>query len=112
MNIHSADPEGAPRVLSQQIVNQIMEVLIRDGRVQIDNFGVFELRIHKARKGRNPRTGERITIPKQLRIAFRSSRVLQARLREELARMEKASAEESSETTGSEVSKKDWWPFW
>jgi integration host factor subunit beta len=112
MTIHPAGPEGSPPVLSQQLVNKIVEVLIRDGRFEIDNFGVFELRIHKARKGRNPRTGERITIPKKLRIAFRSSRVLQARLSEELARMEKASAKEGHETTGSEMPKKDWWPFW
>jgi nucleoid DNA-binding protein len=86
MNMHSADPVGSPQVLSQHLVNEMVEVLIRDGRLQIANFGVFELRIRKARKGRNPRTGARITIPKKLRISFRSSRVLQARLGEELAR--------------------------
>lgn len=112
MNSHSTGPEGSPQGLSQQLVNELVEVLIREGRVQIHNFGVFELKTHKARKGRNPRTGERITIPKKLRVTFRASRVLQGRLSEELARMEKASAEEAHGTTGSEMPKKNWWPFW
>jgi nucleoid DNA-binding protein len=112
MNSHSASPGGSPQVLSQQLVKKIVEVLIRDGRLPIDNFGVFELRLRKARKGRHPRTGEKITIPRKLCITFRSSRVLQAQLGEELARREKAGADEAQGTTESETPGKPWWPFW
>jgi nucleoid DNA-binding protein len=112
MEKHSANPEGSPPVLSPELVDELVEVLIRDGRLQIDDFGVFELRIHKPRKGRNPRTGQRITIPRKLRVAFRACRVLRDRLDEELARIEQASADATGATTENVMPKKHWWQFW
>jgi nucleoid DNA-binding protein len=105
---NSTDPEETRAALSPQLVSEMVEALMRNGQFRITNFGVFELKMHKARKGRNPRTGSGITIPRKLGIAFRPSRALQARLDEEIARME--DSEESPRKAKGE-SRKRWWPF-
>ncbi|MEJ6950589.1 HU family DNA-binding protein [Natronospora cellulosivora (SeqCode)] len=42
--------------------------------VQIIGFGTFEARDRNARKGRNPQTGEEITIPKRTVPVFRAGK--------------------------------------
>lgn len=49
----------------------IVEALKAGDRVQITGFGVFEVRERAARRGRNPRTGEAITIAASRNPAFR-----------------------------------------
>jgi integration host factor subunit beta len=47
----------------QKILAAIVNTLVEDGRVELRNFGVFEVRRRKPRKARNPRTGENIMVP-------------------------------------------------
>ena len=47
------------------------------GKVTILGFGTFEARKRKARKGRNPQTGEEIKIKAKTFPAFRAGRGLQ-----------------------------------
>lgn len=42
----------------------ISEIMANDGEVRIPGFGSFKTKIRAERKGRNPSTGEEITIPK------------------------------------------------
>lgn len=50
---------------------KVIEAGLRDsGSVRISGFGKFELRWIDERKGRNPQTGEELTIPAQNKIAF------------------------------------------
>ncbi|GAQ78256.1 hypothetical protein KFL_000100220 [Klebsormidium nitens] len=45
------------------VFDAIIETVAEGDKVQIPGFGVFEPRIRKERKGRNPRTGEALIIP-------------------------------------------------
>ena len=45
------------------LLNGIRDVLKREEKVVLTGFGTFSLRSRKTRKGRNPKTGETITIP-------------------------------------------------
>lgn len=53
-----------------ELVKVIETGLRENGSVRISGFGKFELRWVDQRKGRNPQTGEKITIPAQNKIAF------------------------------------------
>ena len=44
----------------QWTFDAIVETLIEEGRIELRNFGVFEVKRRKARKARNPRTGARV----------------------------------------------------
>ena len=56
----------------QWTFDAIIDTLITDGRIELRNFGVFEVRRRKARRARNPRTKDRVTCPR--RTWSRSSR--------------------------------------
>jgi DNA-binding protein HU-beta len=50
---------------------------LADGeKVSIDGFGIFEARERKARKGRNPQTGEEIEIAASKAPAFKAGKAL------------------------------------
>ncbi|WP_159721579.1 HU family DNA-binding protein [Enterococcus sp. CSURQ0835] len=50
---------------------------LKDGeKVQIIGFGNFEVRERASRKGRNPQTGEEITIPASKSPAFKAGKQL------------------------------------
>lgn len=57
-------------------VEQITNALARDEQVLIVGFGSFFVKHIKARKGRNPKTGEPIDIPASNKMVFKASRVL------------------------------------
>ncbi len=50
------------------------------GRVAIGGFGSFEVRRREARTGRNPRTGETISVPARNYPAFKPASALKDRL--------------------------------
>lgn len=43
--------------------NSVTETLAQGDRVEIRGFGAFTVRDYKSYKGRNPKTGEQITVP-------------------------------------------------
>ena len=58
----------------QRVFDGITETLVREGRIELRNFGVFEVRQRKPRKARNPRTGEKVKVPAKLVVTFKPGR--------------------------------------
>ena len=56
------------------MIQGIKASLKKGKRVTFSGFGSFEVKARKARKGRNPKTGDVITIPKKKRIKFNPSK--------------------------------------
>lgn len=67
--------KGASEALDT-ILSTIMDALQKGEKVTITGFGTFEVRSRKARTGRNPQTGEEITIPARKVAAFRAGKAL------------------------------------
>jgi len=61
---------------------EITESLGRGERVQLIPFGSFEVRERKEREGRNPRTGERISIEGRRVAVFQAGKTLRDALSE------------------------------
>lgn len=67
----------------EAVVDTIKEALINgDEEVQIIGFGSYKLIQRAQRQGRNPQTGEAITIPTRKAVVFRPSRKLQEAVNE------------------------------
>jgi integration host factor subunit beta len=64
----------------QQVFDGIIDTLVQEGRLELRDFGVFEVKRRKARQGRNPRTGEAVWVPETLIITFKAGREVQERL--------------------------------
>ncbi len=61
------------------LILQFIKQRLREGeRVQISGFGTFLVRDKKARKGRNPQTGEEMTILPRKSVVFRPSKNFQS----------------------------------
>lgn len=78
---------GFTKKRAAEVVNLILdtmkEALEAGDKVKISGFGNFEIREKEARKGRNPQTGEEITISERRVLTFKPSQVLKDRLNEE-----------------------------
>ena len=70
--------------MSKKDVEKLVNVLfgtiedaLKEGeKVQLVGFGTFEVRDRKARKGRNPQTGDEIEIPATRVPAFKAGKTL------------------------------------
>jgi DNA-binding protein HU-beta len=56
------------------MIEGIKASLKKGKRVTFSGFGSFEVKMRKARKGRNPKTGTVINIPKKKRVKFNPSK--------------------------------------
>ncbi|MDO5483425.1 MAG: HU family DNA-binding protein [Desulfovibrionaceae bacterium] len=54
----------------------VEDALLKDGKLAITGFGVFTVENRQARQGRNPRTGETLTIPACKTVKFRPGKQL------------------------------------
>ena len=62
-----ADATGIPQVQVaarvQRVFDGITQTLLSEGRIELRNFGVFEVKERRPRRARNPRTGEAVDVP-------------------------------------------------
>jgi nucleoid DNA-binding protein len=64
----------------QGVFDRIVQTLASEGRIELRNFGVFEVRMRMARKARNPRTGESLSVPAKLAVTFKPGREMGQRV--------------------------------
>lgn len=67
----------------ETVLDVIQEVLANGEAVQLVGFGTFEVRERAARIGRNPQTGEKITIPAGKVPAFKPGKRLRSAVTQE-----------------------------
>ena len=61
-------------VVVAAVLDEIKDALKKGDKVQLVGFGSFEVRAKAARKGKNPRTGEEITIAASKAPAFKAGK--------------------------------------
>ena len=66
----------------QNVLDCIVKTLVEEGRVELRNFGVFEVRKRAARKARNPKTGDEVQVKEKHVVAFKSGKALEDALQE------------------------------
>ena len=66
----------------QNTFDAIVETLVEEGRIELRNFGVFEVKERAARKARNPRTGERVDVPEKMVVTFKPGKEMEEKVRE------------------------------
>lgn len=65
----------------QWTFDAIIDTLIEEGRIELRNFGVFEVRQRKARKARNPRTGESVEVQSKNVVTFQPGKEMEEEVR-------------------------------
>ena len=65
----------------QKTFDAIVETLVEERRIELRNFGVFEVKKRAARKARNPRTGERVDVAEKYVVTFKPGKEMEERVR-------------------------------
>lgn len=65
----------------QWTFDAIVETLIQDGRIELRNFGVFEVKRRKPRKARNPRTGDKVDVEAKNVVTFKPGKEMEEQVR-------------------------------
>ena len=76
----------------QKTFDAIVDSLVEDKRIELRNFGVFEVKQRAARKARNPRTGEKVFVPEKFVVTFKPGKEMEERVRE----LERRAAEQAA----------------
>ncbi len=107
-----SDKTGLTQLQIKEIVQLtfegIVETLLEEGRVELRNFGVFQVKTRKARQARNPRTGRQVSVPAKSVVVFKPGKGMEARVKladeqglaerlEQLGEVEQPSADDESE---------------
>lgn len=66
----------------QKTFDAIVETLVEERRIELRNFGVFEVKARRARKARNPRTGAKVYVPAKYVVTFKPGKEMEERVRE------------------------------
>jgi integration host factor subunit beta len=66
--------------LVDTIFDAMSAALIEGGRIEIRGFGAFSTRKREARKARNPKTGQQVSIGERHTIYFRAGKELRQRV--------------------------------
>ncbi len=103
-----SDEIGLTQLKTKEIVQKtfdaVVETLVEKGRIELRNFGVFEVKKRAARKARNPRTGDRVDVPEKFVVTFKPGKEMEERVRQleqeeaERARAEREAAESTEAT--------------
>lgn len=81
-----AEEIGLTQLKTKEIVQKtfdaIVATLVRDGRIELRNFGVFEVKRRAPRKARNPRTGDKVFVPAKNVVTFKPGKEMEERVRQ------------------------------
>ncbi len=68
----------------QKTFDAIIKTLVEDSehRIELRNFGVFEVKKRAARKARNPRTGDQVYVGSKFVVTFKPGKEMEEKVRE------------------------------
>ncbi len=66
----------------QKTFDAIVKALVAERRIELRNFGVFEVKRRAPRKARNPRTGEKVFVPEKFVVTFKPGKEMEERVKE------------------------------
>lgn len=64
------------------VLDEITNALVQENRVELRGFGAFSVKKREARVGRNPRSGESVSVDEKVTPVFRTGKELRIRLNE------------------------------
>ena len=82
-------PQQQVKQIVQKLFSELIETLAEDGRIELRNFGVFEVKVRAARSARNPKTGEHMPIPARSVVTFKPGKEMEEQVQQAAARKER-----------------------
>ena len=70
------------RDIIQLFIDEVISELARGNRLELRDFGVFEVKVRKSRKARNPKTGAEVRVPEKRVVTIKPGK----KMKEEINR--------------------------
>ncbi|MDR0705473.1 MAG: integration host factor subunit beta [Planctomycetaceae bacterium] len=70
------------REIVQGTFDAVVETIIDEGRIELRNFGIFEVKKRAARKAHNPKTGKAVQVPEKYVVRFKPGKFMEKRIAE------------------------------
>lgn len=64
------------KAMVQHTLDELVRTLAENGRLELRNFGVFQVQVSAPRKARNPRTGETVMIGERRVVKFKMGKAM------------------------------------
>jgi len=80
------------KALVQKTFDAIVQTLVAERRIELRNFGVFEVKKRAPRKARNPRTGEKVFVEEKYVVTFKPGK----RMEEEVRKLDEAERQQAN----------------
>ena len=81
---HIASEQNLPQLDTKNVVQSfldtVIDVLCKEGRLELRDFGVFQVKQRAQRKARNPKTGESVIVPPRKVVTFKPGKLLQNKI--------------------------------
>ncbi len=74
-------PQLRTREIVQKTFDALIEALVEEGRVELRNFGIFQIKRREARMARNPRTGQAVPVLAKTTVTFKPGKEMELRVR-------------------------------
>lgn len=85
----------------QRTLDAIILTLVSEGRIELRNFGVFEVKKRAPRKARNPRTGDKVYVPSKNVVTFKPGKEMEELVRKmDPAKLPLMTKAEEADVTG------------
>lgn len=68
------------KAIVQKTFDAIVTTLAEEGRIELRNFGVFQVRTRAARRARNPRTGRQVEVPEKFVVTFKPGKIMEQKV--------------------------------
>lgn len=68
------------KCITQAFLDEIVEELRKNNRLEFRDFGVFETRTRAARVAQNPKTLERVKVPPKKTVKFKMGRLMREQI--------------------------------
>ncbi len=64
----------------QSFLDEIIDELAKNNRLEFRDFGVFETKMRAARKAQNPKTMEQVLVPAKRNVKFKMGRLMKQKI--------------------------------
>ena len=77
-----ARKQESGRALTREVIQRFMDEIAREliagNRIELRDFGVFEVKRRAARVAQNPKTLEKVSVPAKLTVKFKPGRLIRS----------------------------------
>ncbi|MBQ2788674.1 MAG: integration host factor subunit beta [Thermoguttaceae bacterium] len=92
-------PQQEAKEVVQTTFDAIIEVLVKTGKLELRNFGVFKVKTREARNARNPRTGVEVWVDEHETVAFKPGKMMVAQVQAERKKRSAKTTKKAAKST-------------